>query len=318
MAFNNQVITLNNGNKIPQVGLGTWQNKNSEATVNSVYQAIKTGYRHIDTAAIYCNEREVGLAIKKAIAEGIVKREDLYVVTKLWCTQHRSAQQAIKQSLERLQLDYVDLYLMHIPVAFKTRTIDQSNPDNFLCIPRDPDNKSLTDVDFNWSFVDTYLSMQHLKNEGLAKSIGVSNFSIKNLKELFKHPLLKIMPSVNQIEIHPLLPQDELIEFCKEQDIVCEGYSPLGSTSSPILSNETLVSIAEKLNIDVAQVCISWAVQRGYVVLPKSSQVERIERNFKNLAKLSDEDFAAVSSLKEKYGEQRFVKPDLSPFKIYE
>ena len=318
MAFNNQVITLNNGNKIPQVGLGTWQNKNSEATVNSVYQAIKTGYRHIDTAAIYGNEREVGIAIKKAIAEGIVKREDLFVTTKLWCTQHRLPQEAIKQSLERLQLDYVDLYLMHMPVAFKSRTFDQSNPENFLCVPINPDNKSLTDVDVDSSFVDTYIAMQNLKNEGLAKSIGVSNFSIKNLKELFKHPLLKIMPSVNQIEIHPLLPQDELIEFCKEHDIVCEAFSPMGSNDSTIFTNKTLASIAEKLNVDVAQVCISWAIQRGYVVLPKSSQVERIERNFKNLAKLSDEDFAAVSSLKEKYGEQRFVCPDLSPFKIYE
>lgn len=318
MSFNSQYITLNDGNKIPQVGLGTWQNKNSEATIDCVYQAIKIGYRHIDTAAIYGNEEEVGAGIKKAIDEGIVKREDLFVTTKLWGTQQRLSQQAIKQSLERLQLDYVDLYLMHWPVALKTRSIDPSDPKNYLCIPMNPENKSVRDIDVNWTFVDTYLAMQHLKKEGLAKSIGVSNFSINNLKELFKHPLFKIKPACNQVEIHPLLPQDELIAFCKEEGIVCEAYSPLGSTSSPILTNETLVSIAERLNIDVAQVCVSWAVQRGYVVLPKSSQVARIEKNYKSLVKLSDEDFAIVNGLKEKYGEKRFVTPDFSPFKTFE
>lgn len=318
MAVNDKYITLNDGRKIPQLALGTWNNVDSENTVNSVYEAIKIGYRHIDTAAIYKNEEEVGKGIKKAIDEGIVKREDLFVTTKLWGTQQRMSQQAIKQSLARLGLDYVDLYLIHWPVALKSRTIDPSDPKNYLTIPMKPDEPDVRDIDINWTFVDTYLTLQHLQREGLTKSIGVSNFSINNLKNLFKHPLFKVKPAVNQVEVHPLLPQDELIEFCKSEGIVIEAYSPLGASDSPILKNETLIEIAKKLNIDVAQVCISWALQRGYVVLPKSSKVDRIRRNFENLVELSDEDFKVVSDLKEKYGEKRFVEPDFTPFKVFE
>lgn len=318
MAVNDKYITLNDGRKIPQLALGTWNNVDSENTINSVYEAIKIGYRHIDTAAIYKNEEEVGKGIKKAIDEGIVKREDLFVTTKLWGTQQRMSQQAIRQSLDRLGLEYVDLYLIHWPVALKSRTIDPSDPKNYLTVPMKPDEPTARDIDINWTFVDTYLTLQHLQREGLTKSIGVSNFSINNLKELFKHPLFKVKPVVNQVEVHPLLPQDELIAFCKSEDIVIEAYSPLGSADSPILENETLVGIAKKLNIDVAQVCISWALQRGYVVLPKSSKVERIRRNFENLVELSAEDFKEVSNLKEKYGEKRFVIPNFSPFKTFE
>ncbi|XBW36297.1 hypothetical protein QEN19_001886 [Hanseniaspora menglaensis] len=318
MAVNDKYITLNDGKIIPQLALGTWNNVDFENTINSVYEAIKIGYRHIDTAAIYKNEEEVGKGIKKAIDEGIVKREDLFVTTKLWGTQQRLSQQAIKQSLERLGLDYVDLYLIHWPVALKSRTIDPSDPKNYLCIPMKPDEPSVRDIDINWTFVDTYLTLQHLQKEGLTKSIGVSNFSINNLKELFKHPLFKVKPVVNQVEVHPLFPQDELIEFCNSENIVIEAYSPLGSTDSPILTNETLVSIAKKLNIDVAQVCISWGLKRGYVILPKSSKVDRIRRNFEDLVELSEEDFKAVSNLKQQYGEKRFVIPDFSPFKVFE
>lgn len=318
MAVNDKYITLNDGRKIPQLALGTWNNVDSENTINSVYQAIKIGYRHIDTAAIYKNEEEVGKGIKKAIDEGIVKREDLFVTTKLWGTQHRLSQQAIRQSLDRLGLEYVDLYLIHWPVALKSRTIDPSDPKNFLTIPTKPDEPSVRDIDCNWSFVDTYLTLQHLQRSGLTKSIGVSNFSINNLKELFKHPLFKIKPATNQVEVHPLLPQDELIEFCKSEGILIEAYSPLGAADSPILQNETLLKMAKRLNIEVAQICISWALQRGYVVLPKSSKVDRIRRNFENLIVLSDEDFKAVSGLKDQYGEKRFVNPDFSPFKIFE
>lgn len=320
MGVGNNYLIMNNGVKIPQLGLGTYKNSDDPVTVASVYHAIKIGYRQIDTAAIYLNEREVGQAIKQAIEEGIVKREDLFIVTKLWGTQHRMVETAIKQSLERLGLDYVDLYLMHWPFPFNARTIKPSDPLNYLVFPKNPDHPELYDEDPGWSFVDTYKDMQKLVGKGYTRSIGISNFTIKRMTKLLDDPSTKILPVAIQVEVQPLFPQKELMEFCKRYGILVQAYAPMGSwKSSDLLVNPTLVRIAKKLNIDVAQVCISWGLQRGEIVIPKSSKIERVTRNFKDLVKLSAEDFEAINNMPKEYGEQRMILANnFPPFVLFE
>lgn len=302
-------ITLNTGAKIPQLGLGTWRSTEGQA-YDAVLHAIKeTGYVHIDSAAIYKNEEEVG----KAIRDSGVPREKLFVTTKLWGTYHRNPEAALDESLKKLGLDYVDLYLIHWPVAFKTDNIKDGN---YLTVPEKPDGGRDIDID-GWSFVNTWELVQKLPETGKTKAVGVSNFSINNLKELLAAPTTKVVPAANQIEVHPLLPQTELIDFAKSKGIVTEAYSPLGSLDSPLFTNKTLLEVAKSYDVSVAQLLINWALKRGYVVLPKSVNTGRIDANFK-VFDLKDEDFEKVSDLVKAEGEQRFVKPDWSPFPVFE
>ncbi|SCU94196.1 LAME_0F06524g1_1 [Lachancea meyersii CBS 8951] len=301
------VLKLNTGATIPAVGLGTWDSSDEEA-YNSVIAALKTGYRHIDTAAMYRNEVPVG----KAINESGVPRSEIFVTTKLWSTQHRNPEAALNASLERMGLDYVDLYLMHWPVALKTDAIKDGN---FLTVPETFDGKRSVDLD-DWDFVKTWELMQKLVQSGKVKAIGVSNFSINNLKDILKPELKFIVPAVNQIEIHPQLPQEELIEFCHSKGIVVEAYCPLGSSKSSLLSDPEISKIAEKYQAEPAQVLINWGIARGYCVLPKSSNPKRIESNFKTFT-LSPEDTQAISAFHEKYGVHRYVDPNWGEFKAF-
>ncbi|CCH42146.1 hypothetical protein BN7_1691 [Wickerhamomyces ciferrii] len=302
-------ITLNTGAKIPALGLGTWRSLEGEAYKATLHAIKESGYLHIDGAAIYKNEEEVG----KAIRDSGVSREKLFVTTKLWGTQHRNPEQALDQSLKRLGLDYVDLYLIHWPVAFKTDNIKDGN---LLSIPEKPDGTRDIDLD-GWSFIKSWELFQELPKTGKTKAVGVSNFSINNLKDLLNAPTTKVTPAVNQIEVHPLLPQTELIEFALSKGIITEAYSPLGSLDSPLFTNQTLLEVAKNYDVSVAQLLINWALKRGYVVLPKSVNPQRIDANFKTF-QLKDEDFNKVSDLVKLEGEQRFVKPDWSPFKVFE
>ncbi|XBW35295.1 hypothetical protein QEN19_000863 [Hanseniaspora menglaensis] len=308
MVSNKAYVTLNNGIKVPQLGYGTYKNKNAEVTIESVYHAIKVGYRQIDTAAIYLNEKVVGMAINRAIKEGIVTREELFIVTKLWGTQHRMVETAIKQSLERLGLDYVDLYLMHWPIGFLSRTIDTSNPINYLTIPKNPENKELYDADLERTPAETYNDMQKLVAKGYTKSIGISNFSLERLKTLLDAPTTTIIPVVHQVEVQPLFPQEELIEYSLKHKILTQAYAPMGSWGSEgLLVNPTLVGLAEKYKVDPAQICISWGLQRGSIVIPKSSNLDRITRNFENVVTLSEEDFEIINQMPDKYGKKRMI-----------
>lgn len=298
-------IKLNTGASIPVVGLGTWRSTEADDGYKAVRKALEVGYRHIDTAAIYKNEGQVG----KAINDSGVPRSEIFVTTKLWCTQQHNPKEALEQSLKRLGLDYVDLYLMHWPVSLSPRMIKDGN---MLTIPVRDDGARDVEIS-DWNFIKTWELMQELPATGLTKAIGVSNFSINNIKDLLASPGNKIVPAMNQVELHPLLPQQELIDFCHSKGVIIEAYSPLGSNNAPLLTQKTVVEVAKKNNVTPAQVVISWHVQRGYVVLPKSVNADRIISNLKTFT-LSKEDFEAVSNISKVEGEKRIVVPDWSPF----
>ncbi|CCE63269.1 hypothetical protein TPHA_0E01760 [Tetrapisispora phaffii CBS 4417] len=297
-------VTLNDGNQLPYVGLGTWQSKENDA-YKAVVAALKAGYRHIDTAAIYGNEEEVGRAIK----DSGVRRSEIFVTTKLWGTQHRHPDDALNQSLERLGLDYVDLYLMHWPVPINDAQCKKDN--NYLQIPMNEDGTRDLDL-ASWDFIKTWELMQALPKSKV-KSIGVSNFSINNIKDLLASPGNKEVPVVNQVELHPLLPQFELVEFCKSKNIVVEAYSPLGSTGAPILELGTINEVSKKLAIPPANVVFSWLIQRKIVVLPKSVTESRIISNLQTM-ELPAEEFSKLNNISSEVGEKRSVKPNWTPF----
>ncbi|KAG0673657.1 NADPH-dependent aldo-keto reductase [Kluyveromyces marxianus] len=301
-------LKLNTGASIPQIGLGTWQSPDQEA-YNAVVTALKNGYRHIDTAAIYGNEEAVG----RGIRDSGVPRKEIFVTTKLWGTQQRNPEAALDDSLKRLGLDYVDLYLIHWPVALKTDSIKDGNVFTF---PRTADGKIDVDIE-DWDFTKTWEKMQHLPKTGKTKAIGVSNFSIKNIEALFKANPNTIVPAANQVETHPQLDQQELLDYCKSKGILLEAYSPLGSSNSLLLTDPTIKKIAEKHNVEPANILINWGLSRGYVVLPKSVNPERVKNN-KKIIDLPAEDIETINSLATKIGSKRYVSPDFTPFKIFE
>lgn len=286
LQVNKDVFTLNDGSKIPAVGLGTWLATGKEQ-VNCVKTALLNGYRHIDTAAIYGNEEEVGQGIK----ESGIPREEIYLTTKLWNTDHKNVTGALETSLKKLQTDYVDLYLIHWPVTL------------------DAEKKPVSD----WNYIDTYKELQKLVATGKVKSIGISNFTQKKVEKLLADKDITIKPAVNQIEAHPLLPQEELYNYLNKKDIAIEAYSPLGSSDSPLFKNPTIVEIAEKNKVEPAQVLISWAIARKTVVLPKSVTESRIISNLKTF-ELSAEDFETLNNLSKKDGVVRTCNPGWNVF----
>lgn len=242
-----QTFKLNTGAEIPVVGLGTWQSAPGEVEA-AVEHALKSGYRHIDGAYCYQNENEVGKGLKKAFESGI-KREDVFVTSKLWCTFHRPGQQekCLDETLSALGLEYLDLWLMHWPVPM--------NPNgNHPLFPKLPDGSR--DLDKEWSFVETWKHMEKVLKSGKVKAIGVSNFSVPFLKKLLESA--EVTPAANQIENHPYLPQQEIVDFCKEKGILVQAYSPLGSTGSPLFQEEGVMEIAKKHNVGAGTVLISY------------------------------------------------------------
>lgn len=266
--------------------------------------AIETGYRHIDTAACYGNEKAIGDAIR----DSKVPRSELFVTTKLWCTDHTRVEQALDISLKKLDLDYVDLYLMHWPVPLNPN----GNHPNF---PKLENGKR--DILQDWNFIKTYNEMQKLLDTHKVRAIGVSNFSITNLKKLLDAASTTVVPAANQVEMHPLLPQPKLLEFCKDKGILVEAYSPLGSTDSPLLKDEVVLEVAEANGVSAGTVLISWAIWRGTAVLPKSVTPSRIVSNFQVIA-LSDLDGEKLNQLSKTRGTTRIVLPDWSPFVVFD
>ena len=259
---------LANGVKIPCIGYGTWQTPDGEVTRRCVYDAIKAGYRHIDTAAAYGNEASVGEGIRDAG----VAREELFVTTKHWISDrgYEKTITACGESLRKLGLDYLDLYLIHWPAV-----------------------KKIAD---NWEEInaETWRGFEKLYKEGKIRAIGVSNFLPMHLESLKAHST--IVPMVNQIEFHPGYIQPEVVDYCKKEGIVLQAWSPLGSGA--VLADPTLAQIAAKYNKSVAQLCIRYALQNDIVPLPKSTNPERIADNMKVFDfVISDEDMALIAKM---------------------
>ncbi|AMD23027.1 HHR258Wp [Eremothecium sinecaudum] len=285
-----EVLTLNTGAKIPVIGLGTFQAKDDDL-YKAVLHALKNGYRHIDTAAIYSNEQEVGRAIK----DSGVPREELFITTKLWVTQYRNPERALNGSLRRLGLDYVDLFLLHFPHPHKEFDLDGDKLDIVAAFS----NPVVWDED--WSFVDTWRLAQKLPETGKARAVGVSNFDVPNLQKLLADPELKVVPAVNQIEVTPFLPRDDVVDFCKSKNILVEAYSPLGSTGAPVAKEPEVLEIAEKYGVSPVQVLINYPINRGLIVLPKSITHERIDANLKTF-KIESEDMEKLNSIHKRTG----------------
>jgi diketogulonate reductase-like aldo/keto reductase len=258
---------LNNGNKIPSIGFGTYQAKEEEG-ITAIIKALETGYRLIDTATKYENEEMVG----KAIRQSNVPREELIITTKVWREQlgYENTKKAFQDSLKKLKLDYIDLYLIHWP----------ANAKNFK----------------NWQETnnETWRAMEDLVNEGKIKNIGVSNFWPEHLEPLLASA--KIKPVVNQIEFHPGYWQPEVVEFCEKHNILIEAWSPLAR--GKVFENEEIKAIAKKHNKSVAQICLRWVLEHHAVVIPKSSTPERIVENCEiHDFQLSTEEIKTINNL---------------------
>jgi len=261
---------------MPKLGLGTWQIHDPDI----IYKAIvDLGYRHLDTGHYYDNEEVIGEAIQKVVNQTDIKREDLFVTTKLWGNQKGDVDAAIKTSLRKLQLTYVDLYLIHFPVPFEH---DENNKTRLIKIP----------------IHKTWADMEAQVRAGLTKSIGVSNFNVQSLMDMMTYA--EILPVTNEIELHPYLTQESLVKFCKKYDILPIGYCPLARSGDDggIYSDENIEKICEKYNKTPAQICLRWGIDRGYPVIPKSSNVERLKQNFETLSfELEKEDVDRISDL---------------------
>ncbi|EIM80886.1 Aldo/keto reductase [Stereum hirsutum FP-91666 SS1] len=284
------IITLSNEKKIPQIGLGTWLSEPKEVEY-AVEWAVKAGYRHLDCAMVYENQDEVGAALKKVIPS-IVKREDLFITSKLWNTSHRpeNAEPELDDTLKQLGVDYLDLYLIHWPCAFP-------GPYTNGLFPPHPTIPNQIALDMEVSLVDTWKKMIELQKTGKVKTIGVSNFTIEYIKAITKATGVK--PVVNQVEAHPLLPQDDLVAFCKEEGIHLTAYSPLGNNlagKTKLVDYPAVKEVADKLGATTAQVLVAWGAYRGYSVIPKSVKEERIKSNFKQIV-LSPEDYEKISAI---------------------
>lgn len=284
-------VTLNNGLKMPAIGLGTWQSPKGEVA-KAVEHAIKSGYRHIDCAWGYQNEGEVGEGIK---ASG-VPREELWLTSKLFEYHHHPehVEMALKDTLKKLGTDYLDLYLMHWDINFQVDVPEGVLPLKEHCVKAD-NGKIKLDMALTENVMPTYHEMEKLVEKGLTKSIGISNFNIYKTKKVLKE--CKIKPVCNQIEISIQCPQPELVTWLLKNDIVPSAFSPLGGTGgSNLREHKVVAAIAEKHKVHGATIILSWLMKRGIVPLPKSVTPSRIEANFKTVD-LSEEEFEEIQKL---------------------
>jgi diketogulonate reductase-like aldo/keto reductase len=238
-------VTLNNAVALPRLGLGVYQSGRGRATENAVAWALEAGYRHVDTAAMYGNESDVGAALQRAVAAGTVRRDEVFVTTKLWNSDHGydAALQAFDTSHRRLGLAQIDLFLLHWPVPQRR--------------------------------LDSWRALERVLGDGRTRAIGVSNYMVHHLEELMRHA--KVAPAVNQIELHPWCQQRDVVAFCQAHDIAVVAYSPL--TKGAHLRDPALAALARAVGRSPAQVLLRWSLQKGFVTIPKSVRRERIVEN---------------------------------------
>jgi len=287
-------LSLFNGDQIPILGLGTWKSGKGKV-YKAVRKSIEMGYRHFDCAYIYLNEKEIGSALNDAILVGDVNREELWITSKLWNTHHRKedVKEALSSTLHDFNLDYLDLYLMHWPVAQKKEVV-------FSEVGRDL--ISLDDL----PITETWAGLEACVRSDFTRHIGVANFSIKKLEVLRKSAVIK--PEVNQIELHPLLQQKKLVAYCKNEHIIVTAYSPLGSPDRiqamkapdepDMFQLSEVKTLADRHNCSPAQVLIAWHINNHVTVIPKSTNPERMKQNLESVdIMFSEDDMAIIASL---------------------
>ena len=291
--------TLNTGDQVPAIGLGTWQ-LDGDSAYYCVKLAVEVGYRHLDCAHIYGNETDIGRALRDILKT--VDRDELWFTSKLWNDCHRPehVQPALKTTLANLQLDFLDLYLIHWPIAHRPGVIRPEVGQDFENLEEIP-------------LIETWQAMEACMRSGLCRNIGVANFNIPKLENLIEHG--SIAPAMNQVEAHPFLQQNELLKFCQANDIVFTAYSPLGSKTRPerllkdnepsLFEHPEIKRIAKKHDKTSAQILLAWALCRGTIPIPKSSNPDRMRENFAAVdIELDNDDMAAIAVINKDY---RFI-----------
>lgn len=300
---------------MPAIGLGTWKMEDGTATA-AVKSALELGYRHIDCAPIYLNEKDVGAAFDDVFSSGTVERADVWVTSKLWCNRHRPdlVESALKETLSDLRLEYLDLFMIHWPIVFRHDIHRPETGADFIGLDKMP-------------LVDTWKAMEDCVDAGLCKNIAVCNFSIKKLKTILAD--CRIKPAANQVESHPYLPQNELFDFCRSNAIQPVAYSPLGSgdrpermveENDPNMFEEAIVKdIASDLQKTPGQVLLAWAVNRGAAAIPKSSNPGRQADNLvAGSLELSADQMKAIDNIAtaHRYVHGRFWEKEGSPYTV--